>query len=61
MNAEHSTTAHCPKCRSGMTYVAAVPHRAGPHMRRTTFVCYTCNQTRSYMLPAEMADSYASG
>jgi hypothetical protein len=23
-----------------------------PHMQRNTFVCYGCNQTRTYMLPA---------
>lgn len=51
--------AECPKCRNGMIYVTAIAHQAAPDMRRTTFVCYTCNRTRSYMLSAEMADGYA--
>ena len=33
--------------------VAITPHPLIPKMRRHTFVCYTCNQTRTYMLPAE--------
>jgi hypothetical protein len=43
----------CPKCRSDMVDVAITPHPLIPQMRRHTFVCYTCNQTRTYMLPAE--------
>jgi hypothetical protein len=43
----------CPKCRSGMVDVAVTPHPLIPQMRRHTFVCYTCNQTRTYMLPVE--------
>ncbi len=27
-------------------------------MERTTFVCYSCNQTRSYSLSSPMAQSY---
>jgi len=42
-----------------MIYVTAVPHAARPSMLRTTFVCYTCNQTRNYMLSAAMAGAYA--
>jgi hypothetical protein len=42
----------CPKCRSAMRDVAVTPHPLIPQMRRHTFVCYTCNQTRTYMLPA---------
>jgi hypothetical protein len=41
----------CPKCRIGMVHVAVTPHPVVTHMQRTTFVCYTCNQTRTYMLP----------
>lgn len=50
----------CPKCRSAMIYVTAMPHRTVHVMRRTTFVCYTCRQTRNYMLSALMADAYAA-
>ena len=27
-------------------------------MQRTTFVCYGCNQTRSYTLSSPMAEAY---
>jgi len=37
-----------------------MPHRTVHEMRRTTFVCYTCRQTRNYMLSALMADAYAA-
>jgi hypothetical protein len=43
-----------------MVYVTAVPHPTARHMRRTTFVCYRCHQTRSYMLSSFMADAYAA-
>jgi hypothetical protein len=39
-----------------MVYVTAMPHPTVRHMRKTTFVCYTCHQTRSYMLSSLMAD-----
>jgi len=29
-------------------------------MRRTTFVCHACNQTRSYSLSIPMAEAYAT-
>jgi hypothetical protein len=35
-----------------MTHVAVTPHPVVPQMQRNTFVCYGCNQTRTYMLPA---------
>lgn len=41
----------CPKCRASMTPVAVTPHPMVPGMRRNTFVCYGCNETRTYMLP----------
>jgi len=43
-----------------MIYVTAMPHRTVHEMRRTTFVCYTCRQTRNYTLAALMADAYAA-
>jgi hypothetical protein len=45
-------SANCPKCRTAMTHVAVTPHPMAPGMQRNTFVCYGCNQTRTYMLPA---------
>jgi hypothetical protein len=45
-------SAHCPRCRLAMTHVAVTPHPVVSHMQRNTFICYGCNQTRTYMLPA---------
>lgn len=50
----------CPKCGYDMIYVTAMRHPAAHNMQRTTFVCFTCNQTRTYMLPVAMAGDYVS-
>ena len=53
--------ATCPKCNAEMIFVTALPHPHAPTtMRRTTFVCYACNQTRSYSLSVDMAEAYAA-
>lgn len=54
-----TTAASCPKCRAGMVHVAVTPHPIVPGMQRNTFVCYGCNQTRTYMLPAASAEAAA--
>jgi len=51
-------TALCPKCRIKMIFVTTLPHPKAPEMQRTTFVCYGCNQTRSYSLSPAMAQAY---
>ncbi len=51
-------TAPCPKCRIEMMFVTTLPHPRAPQMQRTTFVCYGCNQTRSYSLSSTMAEAY---
>ena len=38
-----------------MVHVAVTPHPIVPGMQRNTFVCYGCNQTRTYMLPTAAA------
>ncbi|HZP78270.1 MAG TPA: hypothetical protein VFB45_19155 [Pseudolabrys sp.] len=43
-----------------MVPVAITPHPLRPRMMRHTFVCYGCNQTCSYMLPARATDAAAS-
>jgi hypothetical protein len=43
-----------------MIYVTTVPHPIAPRMRRTTFLCCTCNQTKSYSLSPDMAAAYAA-
>jgi hypothetical protein len=58
-NTEISLTP-CPKCRSGMIHVSITPHPINPGMRRNTFVCRICNQTRTYMLPTPTGESVAS-
>ncbi|HEV8465987.1 MAG TPA: hypothetical protein VGQ63_13425 [Pseudolabrys sp.] len=60
MATDQTTQALCHTCRTAMVYVTAMPHPTVRHMRKTTFVCYTCHQTRSYMLSSLMADAYAA-
>jgi hypothetical protein len=52
-------SADCPRCRIAMTHVAITPHPVVTHMQRNTFVCYGCNQTRTYMLPTMQPSSEA--
>ena len=47
MSEDQEMKALCPKCGEALTYVTSVPHPKSPAMRRTTFVCYPCNRTRS--------------
>jgi hypothetical protein len=58
--AEDRLSAPCPKCHAEMIFVAALPHPKSPAMRKTTFVCYGCNQTRNYALSEEMANAYVA-
>jgi hypothetical protein len=48
-----STTAPCPKCATTMVLAAITPHPIATQMERHTFLCATCNQTKTYMLPAK--------
>jgi hypothetical protein len=42
-----------------MTYVTSLPHPKAPEkMLKTTFVCFRCNRTFSYVLSPEMAAAY---
>jgi transposase-like protein len=50
-----SIALNCPKCRAGMAHVSATPHPIVAGMQRNTFVCYACNETRTYVLPAMTA------
>jgi predicted RNA-binding Zn-ribbon protein involved in translation (DUF1610 family) len=45
-----ATTAPCPKCGTTMVLAAVTPHPIVPHMKRHTFLCAKCNQTKTYML-----------
>jgi hypothetical protein len=55
---EGRLSAPCPKCHNEMIYVADLPHPQSLTMRKTTFVCYSCNQTRNYALSEQMAKAY---
>jgi len=57
--AGHYATAPCPKCGAAMVLAAVTPHPIASHMERHTFLCETCNQTKTYILPAEPAPSTA--
>jgi hypothetical protein len=48
---ESTTLTPYPKCHSGMIQVAITPHPVATRMLRHIYVCRTCNQTRTYMLP----------
>lgn len=45
----------CPKCRTIMVLACTTPHQVNPNMLRHTFLCSTCNQTRTYALPRTAA------
>jgi hypothetical protein len=47
-----ATTAPCPKCATTMVLAAVTHHPIATHMKRHTFLCAKCNQTKTYMLPA---------
>ncbi len=60
MASDRPLKAPCYKCHTEMINVTSLPHPRAPQaMERTTFVCYACNQTRSYSLSKEMAKAYA--
>ena len=52
-----TTTAPCPKCATTMVLAAITPHPIATQMQRHTFLCATCNQTKTYMLPAKISRS----
>ncbi len=43
----------CPKCGVVMQLAAVIPHTTDRRMAKHTYLCATCNQTRTYMLPAK--------
>jgi hypothetical protein len=48
-----ATTAPYPKCGTAMILAAITPHPIAAKMQRHTFHCTKCNQTKTYMLPAQ--------
>jgi hypothetical protein len=45
-------TAPCPKCRTEMVLAAVTPHPVATQLARHTYLCSRCNQTKTYVLPA---------
>jgi predicted RNA-binding Zn-ribbon protein involved in translation (DUF1610 family) len=50
---ENATTVPCPKCGTSMSLACITPHPIATQMQRHTFLCTKCNQTKTYMLPAQ--------
>lgn len=44
-------TAPCPTCKTDMTLAAVTPHAVASQLARHTYLCGTCNQTKTYILP----------
>ena len=55
LNDVEATTAPCPKCGTLMILAAVTPHPIAPRMQRHTFLCTTCNQTKTYMIQVKVA------
>ncbi len=56
------TTAPCPKCRKDMVLAVVIPHPVAPQLARHTYLCVSCNQTKTYILPVgASADRAGSG
>jgi hypothetical protein len=56
-----NATAPCPKCTTTMVLAAVTPHPIATHMERHTYLCAKCNQTKTYMLPAQPAAVVGAG
>jgi hypothetical protein len=58
------TTAPCPKCRQDMVLAVVIPHPVARQLARHTFLCASCNQTKTYILavgsPADAAEASAN-
>jgi hypothetical protein len=46
-----AATAPCPKCKRDMVLAAITPHPVALQLARHTYLCATCNQTKTYILP----------
>lgn len=55
-----SIAAPCPKCGTTMLLAAVAPHPIATQMQRNTYLCPTCNQTKTYMLPVAQVAPAAS-
>ena len=53
LQAANARTATCPRCSTDMVLAVLIPHPAAPELARHTYLCDTCNQTKSYVLPVD--------
>jgi len=59
--ATKDATAPCPRCQADMVLAVAIPHPIAPLLARHTYLCVSCNQTRSYFLPVDAPVAGESG
>jgi hypothetical protein len=55
------TTAPCPKCRRDMVLAVVIPHPVALQLARHTYLCASCNQTKTYILPVGPTADCAGG
>jgi hypothetical protein len=59
--ATSTTTAPCPKCRTGMVLAVVIPHPIASQLAKHTYLCANCNQTKTYILPVDPSAASAEG
>jgi hypothetical protein len=55
--ATNEQLAPCPTCNTDMVLAAITPHPAALQLARHTYLCATCNQTKTYVLPHERGEA----
>jgi len=58
--APSETTVPCPKCRKDMALAVVIPHPVTPQLARHTYLCTSCNQTKTYILPVASSPDSAT-
>src|SRR6476659_6679500 len=53
--------APCPKCRRDMDLAVITPHPITQQLARHTYLCRTCNQTKTYILPVSPSSADGKG
>src|SRR5262245_26845993 len=51
--ATRDATAPCPRCQADMVLAVAIPHPIAPLLARHTYLCASCNRTKTYILPVD--------
>jgi hypothetical protein len=55
--ATNEQLAPCPTCNTDMVLAAITPYPATLQLARHTYLCATCNQTKTYVLPHERGEA----